>query len=448
MSRRFQLYVILLLWVTKAFAEPVSTATNAVTLEQESERFLIAFDISSKMRSRLKATTNFVHDLIESGFYGRAQVGDTIGVWTFNDLLYTGEFPLRVWSTNTAAFIARDVCEFLRKRRFAGVTRFNVLIEGINLVVKRSKTITIIILTDGRTKFLGTPFDEEINGAFTNLASVAEKAKEPIVIVLRAYHGQLIGGSVARASQRIVFPAYPVRPEGKQTITSQTNIVQARTVATRKNNLIPLPTPKAEPIQAESPAGNVVVYPGASLTTGAPQILSNTGQTGEKALIIASPTTRPAAPAPPMLEKPEVQALSVQTGMTTQVFTPETAAPKISLTNEVKQPWSEISGSESDVNKFANELHASDGERFSTKRIILSSSTLGESNLPSQPLLVAAPEPPWMSLTRTLIIIGLVLSGVGLVLVGTAFWYMLISRRRESIITQAMEQSNSHQDTE
>ena len=41
---------------------------------------------------------------------GQVEAGDTIGLWTFNEELYTGRFPLQTWLPPAQEDIMRNGC--------------------------------------------------------------------------------------------------------------------------------------------------------------------------------------------------------------------------------------------------------------------------------------------------------------------------------------------------
>src|SRR5712675_2289199 len=64
-----------------------------------SSRFLLIVETSRAMGRRSDATSKTVASLLYSGFSHQIKQGDSLGVWTYNQELYTGRMPLRRWST-------------------------------------------------------------------------------------------------------------------------------------------------------------------------------------------------------------------------------------------------------------------------------------------------------------------------------------------------------------
>src|SRR5882724_1036018 len=63
-----------------------------------SSRYLLIVETSRSMQRRTQGTLDAVRTLLASGMGGQMRRGDTLGVWTFNDQLYAGSFPLQTVS--------------------------------------------------------------------------------------------------------------------------------------------------------------------------------------------------------------------------------------------------------------------------------------------------------------------------------------------------------------
>ena len=60
-------------------------------------RVLIIFDTSSAMKKRVPNEVKAIKQLFALALAERLQTGDSIGVWTFNSDVHTGEYPLQFW---------------------------------------------------------------------------------------------------------------------------------------------------------------------------------------------------------------------------------------------------------------------------------------------------------------------------------------------------------------
>src|SRR5689334_10730875 len=63
-----------------------------------SGRYLFIVDTSYSMRRRADAVQKTASNLLLSGMRGELRRGDTIGIWTINEDLYTGRLPLQRWT--------------------------------------------------------------------------------------------------------------------------------------------------------------------------------------------------------------------------------------------------------------------------------------------------------------------------------------------------------------
>src|ERR1019366_5469504 len=75
-------------------AQPTSQATDS--------RYLFIFDTSTDMKKRLPAVQAEVNMLLSGAMGGQLRAGDSLGVWTFDKELRTGQFPLRHWKAEDA----------------------------------------------------------------------------------------------------------------------------------------------------------------------------------------------------------------------------------------------------------------------------------------------------------------------------------------------------------
>src|SRR5208282_4495448 len=66
-------------------------------------RFLLIFDTSSAMKPRLPAVQIAIDSLLATSMREQLHPGDSIGVWTFDRELRTGQFPLQHWDPVRAA---------------------------------------------------------------------------------------------------------------------------------------------------------------------------------------------------------------------------------------------------------------------------------------------------------------------------------------------------------
>jgi hypothetical protein len=202
--------------VSVALAQPAVSSVNS--------RYLLIFDTSSAMKSRVPASQYAVERLFFSMMNGQFQAGDSIGVWAFDRKLRQGEVPLQRWLPQNAATIASGITNFIRLQRYSKSTRFDVIMPEVNQLVRDSQRLTVLIFCDGDGEIKGTPYDSPINTILKQSASALRKSDETFIIVLRAQLGQYIGYTVNSSAIGVNLPEFPPLPAPPQPVALvQTN---------------------------------------------------------------------------------------------------------------------------------------------------------------------------------------------------------------------------------
>jgi hypothetical protein len=189
------------------------------TEETVQSRFLFVFDTSWNMKARLEGTQKALNIMLATSLSGQMHAGDSIGVWTFNHDLHTGQYPLQNWNPDDAVTIASNLVTFVQGQHYAKSTRFEALQPLLNEVMQDSERLTVLIFSDGEGKITGTPFDDAINKILQEKSSAQRKAREPIVILLRSQLGQYVGCTVTLPPQLVYVPQFPLLPEPTPTPT-------------------------------------------------------------------------------------------------------------------------------------------------------------------------------------------------------------------------------------
>jgi hypothetical protein len=221
-------------------------------------RFLLVFDTSSDMKRRLPAVQKALTSILAASTNGQLHPGDSIGVWTFDQDLHAGQFPLQHWEPDTGAGIALDINAFVGKQRYTKTTRFDALLPLLNRVVQGSERLTVLIFCDGNGEIHGTPYDAGINQIFQQRQSERQEARLPIVIGLRSQRGQYTGCMVSFPPQLVSLPAFPPLPEAVPAPPKVTNapappspprpsVPPLIIIGTPPTNRVPPPAPKPAP---------------------------------------------------------------------------------------------------------------------------------------------------------------------------------------------------------
>jgi hypothetical protein len=221
--RRWGLCVLLALSAPGAFAQA-----------DTGSRWLFVFEVSPAMQKRLPATVAALTNFFADTTGARLHDGDSVGVWTFDGNLHTGQLPLATWQAAEASNLAADLADFLRKQKPAGTARLTVLQPSLNAVVADSARLTVVIFCDGESGLTNTIYDAGVNQMFTDRRAERKRNAQPFVVALRSLNGNYLGCTVNFPPGTINLPAFPPPPP----VTNQ----PPRVVVTPK----PAPAPVAQ----------------------------------------------------------------------------------------------------------------------------------------------------------------------------------------------------------
>jgi hypothetical protein len=178
-------------------------------------------------------------------------------VWTFDQDLHAGQFPLQYWKPDDAPTIASNIIKFVKKQHYLNKTGFNALQPLLKQVVQRSERLTVLIFCDGKGEIHGTPYDAGINRIFQQRQRERQKEELPIVIGLRSQSGQYVGCMVSFPPQPVNLPAFPPLPGATQAppvaeasappSRPQSSAPSLIIVGTTITNRVPPPQPKPAP---------------------------------------------------------------------------------------------------------------------------------------------------------------------------------------------------------
>lgn len=204
-------------------------------------RFLLIFEISPTLKKNLTSEEQTLAKLFANDLQHEIALDDDLAVWTVDETVHTGGFSMASWSPEDSTMYSDRLNDFLERQEFTRHASLAPVQPLLNRTVKNSERLTVLIFCDSRSRLLGTPYDSGVNEIITNLATRAKGGPVPIVLVLRTYRGQYVGGSVNRLVP-LNFPAFPegAKPEPE-----------------------PAPAVKAKPAPATVPplAGGPVVSP-------------------------------------------------------------------------------------------------------------------------------------------------------------------------------------------
>jgi len=204
-------------WLAAALAAMV-LFSHASAQTAPPQRWLLIFDTSSAMKKFLPATTAELQNIFFNSASGQIRAGDSIGVWTFDKKLHTGEYPQLTWMPGQAAVDAADLTVFLNNRHYSDKTTYAALHPALDRVIAHSQRLTLIIFCDGRDNLKLTPYDREINQTFQQLNMGRKDLKVPFVLVVRTQEGQFVGATVNVPPGSLDLPPFPLLPEPVETV--------------------------------------------------------------------------------------------------------------------------------------------------------------------------------------------------------------------------------------
>jgi hypothetical protein len=180
----------ILLLVVSLLAAPAWSAQTA-----GGKRFLFIIDASSGMKPTEMPLRETLFDLIYSGARGHMTNGDTYGVWLISDRNDTS-FPMETWKEKFAVEIAAKAVSHLKDHGFKGRPNFMQAMVDVTRIVKNVEDLTVILVSNGGTPLIGTPFDEAINARQRELAPAMKAAKLTFNTALVAQDGKFVAWAV------------------------------------------------------------------------------------------------------------------------------------------------------------------------------------------------------------------------------------------------------------
>lgn len=245
---------------------PVSAASSA-----PAHRYLFIVETSRAMQPRKDGALKTLQDLLGSSVGEELRSGSTLGLWTFNDALYAGRFPLRIWNPETRAETTESLLGFVRSQPFEKKAGFDEVSPALNRLVESSDWLTVVLVCSGEERIEGTPFDPAINEFCRTWREQQQTARMPFVVILRAAKGRLLSYTLNCAQWTVELPPLPPEPPA------------------------PAPVPQPAPIAKVEPPPPQPASPPPAPVMAAPLILS--GRKSEPEKVPPAPAPSPEQPA-------------------------------------------------------------------------------------------------------------------------------------------------------
>jgi hypothetical protein len=233
------------------FVAAFSAAAQPLT---SSNRYLLIVDTSAGMKVSDVPVREAVFGLIYSGLRGRMTNGDTYGVWLINDRNDTS-FPMDQWRSRSAMEMGARATKHVVDSGFKGSPRLDVAIKDALGVVKNIEDLTIVLVSNGETPISGTPFDDEINARFREVAPKMKRAKTTVNTVLVAQNGALVAWGVNSPGFLVDIPYVAPKPKPPKVNVATTATAITNAPAT---NVVATPPPQSAPVIRRASAPIVI----------------------------------------------------------------------------------------------------------------------------------------------------------------------------------------------
>jgi hypothetical protein len=190
-------------------ALPSSAASSGTSKPKPPEptgnRYLFIVENSSAMQKRDESTRQTIFEFINTGLRGRMLPGDTFGVWAFNSQPET-RFPMQVWDSATRLDLATRVNLFLKDLGYTKRSNFERVWRDLQAVVASVNELTVVLITDGKNKISGTPFDQEINTTYRQLGGELTTKNQPFITAFVLREGHFAAYSVTQPGESLILP--------------------------------------------------------------------------------------------------------------------------------------------------------------------------------------------------------------------------------------------------
>jgi len=315
-----------LLFVASLTPCPLLAQADKAKAPPPANRCLLVVETSRSMQRRSDAVLQTVQEMLKSGLAGQLRRGDTLGVWTYNESLYAGRFPLQTWSPEAQKDIALRVAAFLKGQKYEKRASLDKVLPALKQLIRDSPLITVILISSAEEKMHGTPFDGPINEFYQKWQNDQQKARMPFVTVLRAQDGQLGDFTVNTPPFAVQMPRLPQERQLAERI-------QSKLLEAVRSNSPPTAPPlivsgkKAQPQDAPAPKPEPV-----AVNVQAPAPAPEATSTNE------SLNVKPPAPAPPLAQIAKVEAAPVMPAKASVGLSPEPSPAPMPVT----EPKAEI----------------------------------------------------------------------------------------------------------
>jgi len=169
-------------------------------------RFLFVVETSAATARLEHGGRQAVFDLIFTGIAGQMKPGDTFGLWTFNDKVSAGVYPMQLWEPDNNMELATQVGQFLKMQKYQNKARLDLAVKQIIPVLRTVKDLNILIVSDPATRLPDDPLEQGYKADNSKLAARARQSKQPLVTTLVVRNGAISNVVLTVGSEPIRLP--------------------------------------------------------------------------------------------------------------------------------------------------------------------------------------------------------------------------------------------------
>lgn len=193
-------------------------------------QYLFVVETSRAMQRRAQGVHDTLKALLDSNLNGQMRPGDTVAIWTFNEVISTNFFAPTSWSPAAARSLNTRLPNFLEATTYEKRAALDKVIARLDSQLAPDSLLTVILVTTGEEEVQGSPFDNQLRRAFSQWRADQQKARMPILTLLRGSHGRFNQWSVSAAPWPLEIPPLEValssRPKAHDAVkTNQTGVV-------------------------------------------------------------------------------------------------------------------------------------------------------------------------------------------------------------------------------
>ena len=169
------------------------------------DRYLFVVETSAAMAKLEHGGRQAVFDLIYSGIEGRMRPGDSFAIWTFQEDVSIGEFPMHVWKPDDKLSLASRAGTYLKQVPYKDKASLSKALMRVMSLVRGVKDVNVIFVCSAAAKV------EEL-GSFPlwdQRKVEAKKAKKPLLLTLAARGGDIVQRGVVLQGNALPLPHPP-----------------------------------------------------------------------------------------------------------------------------------------------------------------------------------------------------------------------------------------------